>query len=73
MTFMNFYFDNLARITFDSYFNKYEDLFRIDLMRLNHATKVKIFRTIEHEHYSNLILSNSPREFTFDEAIKRSL
>ncbi|KAK4470017.1 hypothetical protein MN116_000047 [Schistosoma mekongi] len=69
-----FHFDGVAGVTFDSWFKKYEDLFRIDLCRMDDASKVRILLrklgTIEHERYSNFILPKNPRDFSFDETVQ---
>ncbi|VDP59577.1 unnamed protein product [Schistosoma mattheei] len=62
-----FNFDGVAGVTFDSWFNKYDDLFHIDLCRLDHVSKVKILRrklgATECERYSNFILPKNSRDF----------
>ncbi|CAI2725915.1 unnamed protein product [Schistosoma spindalis] len=69
-----FNFDGAAGVTFDSWFKKYEDLFYIDLCKLDDASKVRILLrklgTMEYERYSNFILPKNPRDFSFDETIK---
>ncbi|CAH8623518.1 unnamed protein product [Schistosoma rodhaini] len=69
-----FNFDGAAGVTFNSWFKKYEDLFHIDLCRLDDASKVRILLrklgTTEHERYSNFILPKNPRDFSFDETIQ---
>ncbi|CAH8549162.1 unnamed protein product [Schistosoma turkestanicum] len=68
-----FHFDGLAGVTFESWFKKYEDLFKVDLNNLDDATKVRILLrklgTIEHERYSNFILPKNSRDFSFDATI----
>nr|CAX83704.1 Gag-Pol polyprotein [Schistosoma japonicum] len=69
-----FHFDGAAGVTFDSWFKKYEDMFRIDLCRLDDASKVRVLLrkpgTVEHERYSNFILLKNPRDFSFDKTIQ---
>ncbi|CAH8557945.1 unnamed protein product [Schistosoma intercalatum] len=69
-----FNFDGVAGVTFESWFKKYEDLFYIDLCKLDDASKVRILLrklgTMEHERYSNFILPKNPRDFSFDDTVK---
>ena len=69
-----FNFDGSAGITFETWFKKYEGLFKVDLRRLGDADNVRIplrnLGTVEHERYSNFILPKNPRDFSFDEAIE---
>ncbi|CAH8538525.1 unnamed protein product [Schistosoma rodhaini] len=69
-----FNFDGSSGITFETWFKKYEDLFKVDLRKLDDAAKVRILLrklgTAEHERYSNFILPKNPRDFTFDETIE---
>ncbi|VDP57354.1 unnamed protein product [Schistosoma mattheei] len=69
-----FNFDGVAGVTFESWFKKYEDLFYIDLCKLDDASKVRILLrklgTMEHECNSNFILPKNPRDFIFDETVK---
>ncbi|CAH8568978.1 unnamed protein product [Schistosoma guineensis] len=70
----DFNFDGVAGVTFESWFKKYEDLFYIDLCKLDDASKVRILLrklgTMEHERYSNFILPKNPRDFSFDDTVK---
>ncbi|CAH8515513.1 unnamed protein product [Schistosoma bovis] len=69
-----FNFDGSAGITFETWFKKYEDLFKVDLKKLDDAAKVRILLrklgTVEHERYSNFILPKNPRDFSFDATIE---
>ncbi|VDP34555.1 unnamed protein product [Schistosoma mattheei] len=69
-----FNFDGVAGVTFESWFKEYEDLFYIDLCKLDDASKVRILLrklgTVEHELYSNFILPKNPRDFSVCDTVK---
>lgn len=64
---------HLSGNTFESWFKKYEDLFKVDFNKFDHACKVEMLLrklgTVEHECYSNFILSKSSRGLRSDATI----
>ena len=69
-----FTYDPDANITFDTWFRRYEDLFRVDFADKDDAWKVRLLlRKLgpsELDKYCNLILPQNPRDRTFDATIQ---
>ncbi|KER19644.1 hypothetical protein T265_11641 [Opisthorchis viverrini] len=69
-----FVFDGLSGVTFESWFQKYEDIFRVELANQDDSWKVRLLLrklgAVEHERYSNFVLPKNPREFSFDETVR---
>lgn len=68
-----FLFDPVSGITFDSWYQKYEDLFTIELQHVDDAQRVRFLLrklgTAEHAKYVNFILPKNPRDLNFDETV----
>ncbi|CAH8498716.1 unnamed protein product, partial [Dicrocoelium dendriticum] len=68
-----FIFDEPNGVTFESWFKKYEDIFRIELEAQDDAWKVRLLLrklgAVEHERYTNFVLPKNPRDFRFDETV----
>ncbi|CAH8556634.1 unnamed protein product [Dicrocoelium dendriticum] len=68
-----FIFDESNGVTFESWFKKYEDIFRIELEAQDDAWKVRLLLrklgAVEHERYTNFVLPKNPRDFRFDETV----
>ena len=58
---MNFLFDTDSELTFESWFQKCEDMFQVDLAHVPEHTKVRLFLrklgTVENKRFINFILS----------------
>nr|CAH8845740.1 unnamed protein product [Trichobilharzia regenti] len=63
-----------ANVTFDTWYQRYEDLFTVDLASQDDAWKVRVLLRklgpAEYERYCNLILPQKPRDKCFDDTIK---
>ena len=70
-----FHYDPAAGLTFDRWFNKYEDLFRADGRELDDAAKIRLLlRSLSvpvHEKFTNYLLPQHPRELTFDQVVQK--
>ncbi|CAH8529728.1 unnamed protein product [Dicrocoelium dendriticum] len=68
-----FRYDADAGITFESWFHKYEDLFRVDLAGASEDKRVRLMLrklgAAEHEKFMNFILPKKSTDLTFDEAV----
>ncbi|KER21195.1 hypothetical protein T265_10422 [Opisthorchis viverrini] len=68
-----FCYEPSAGITFDAWFRRYEDLFRVDFSLQDDSWKVRLLLRklgpAEHDKYANYILPKNPRDFTFDETL----
>ena len=69
-----FSYDPDAGLTFDSWFKRYEDIFRVDLVENDDAWKVRLLLrklgTTEHTKYTNFILPKNARDCSFDETVQ---
>nr|CAH8843270.1 unnamed protein product [Trichobilharzia regenti] len=69
-----FNYDPEANVTFDTWYQRYEDLFTVDLASQDDAWKVRVLLRklgpAEYERYCNLILPQKPRDNCFDDTIK---
>ncbi|CAH8589626.1 unnamed protein product [Dicrocoelium dendriticum] len=69
-----FVFDGLNGLTFESWFLKYEDIFRVELADQDDAWKVRLLLrklgAVEHERHTNFVLPKNARDFSFDETVK---
>ena len=69
-----FVYDPEANVTFDTWFRRYEDLFRVDLSDKDDAWKVRLLLrklgAAELDKYCNLILPQNPRDRTFDATVQ---
>ncbi|XP_053699045.1 uncharacterized protein K02A2.6-like [Sabethes cyaneus] len=74
-TIKEFFYDPAAGMTFDRWFNKYEDLFSADGRELDDAAKIRLLlRSLSvpvHEKFTNYLLPQDPRDFTFDQVIQK--
>nr|CAH8867208.1 unnamed protein product [Trichobilharzia regenti] len=63
-----------ANVTFDTWYQRYEDLFTVDLASQDDAWKVRVLLRklgpTEYERYCNLILPQKPRDKCFGDTIK---
>ncbi|XP_041771477.1 uncharacterized protein K02A2.6-like [Anopheles merus] len=70
-----FHYEEEAKMTFASWFARYEDLFERDASRLDDSAKVRLLirklGAAEYERYANFILPKSCRDFSFSETIKK--
>ncbi|CAH8856144.1 unnamed protein product [Trichobilharzia szidati] len=68
-----FNYDPISGLVFDAWFNRYEDVFRIECHMFDDAAKVRLLLrklgTVEHNRYVNFILPKNPRELSFDETV----
>lgn len=64
-----FNYDPESSITFDSSFNRFEGIFRIECLNLGDATKVRLLLrglgTREYNKYVKLILPQNPQDLSF--------
>nr|VZI15298.1 unnamed protein product [Spirometra erinaceieuropaei] len=71
---IEFLYDPQAHITFDSWYNRYEHMFSVDLAAEDDAWKVRLLLRklgpVEQESYANFILHKNPREFTFKDTVQ---
>lgn len=69
-----FVFDAVSGVTFESWFQKYEDVFRLELAKQEDSWRVRLLLrklgAVEHERYSNFVLPKNPREFSFDQTVQ---
>ncbi|BHF76603.1 hypothetical protein SprV_0501970200 [Sparganum proliferum] len=69
-----FLYDPQAHIIFASRYNRYEDLFSVNLAAQDNAWKVRLLLRklgpAEHERYANFILPKNPREVTFKDTVQ---
>lgn len=69
-----FQFDPNTGLTFESWFKKYEDIFNIELAKLEDAQKVRLLLrklgSTEHDRYINFILPKHPRDCTFKDTVE---
>ncbi|KAF6775728.1 hypothetical protein AHF37_05050 [Paragonimus kellicotti] len=69
-----FHFDAIGGVTFDSWFHKYEDIFRVEMAQLPEDKKTRLLLrrlgTTEHERFVNFILPKHPRDLTFEETTR---
>ncbi|XP_055527451.1 uncharacterized protein K02A2.6-like [Wyeomyia smithii] len=68
-------YDPAAGMTFDRWFNKYEELFSADGRELDDAAKIRLLlRSLivhVHEKFTNYLLPKHPRDFTFEEVVQK--
>ncbi|CAH8821042.1 unnamed protein product, partial [Trichobilharzia szidati] len=68
-----FIYDPAANVTFDTWFRRYEDLFRVDFADRDDAWEVRLLlRKLgadELDKYCNLILPQKPSRRSFDEFV----
>ena len=69
-----FQFDIEAGHTFNVWFKKYEDIFRVEFNDFDDQWKVRhLLRklgNVEHERFTNFILPKRPADLTFDQAVQ---
>ncbi|XP_062711283.1 uncharacterized protein K02A2.6-like [Aedes albopictus] len=74
-TIKEFHHDPAAGMTFARWFSKYEDLFSADWRELDDAAKIRLLlRSLSvpvHEKFLNYLLPRHPRDFTFEEVVKK--
>ena len=70
-----FTFDPDSGLTFDTWFKRWDDIFRTEFSKFDDAWKVRLLLrklgTMEHERYINFILPKGARDFSFDDTIKQ--
>lgn len=70
-----FSYDPEAGMTFDRWYNKYDDLFEEDGKELNDAAKIRLLlRSLSvpvHEQFISYLLPKRPRDFTFKEVVSK--
>lgn len=69
-----FVFDPENDVTFDAWFHRYEDIFKVDAAQLDDAAKVRLLlrkmHTAVHEKYLNYILPSNPRDKSFEDTVQ---
>ncbi|XP_058449173.1 uncharacterized protein K02A2.6-like [Malaya genurostris] len=75
VTIKEFHHNPAEGMTFDRWFSKYEDLFSADGRELDDAAKIRLLmRSLSvpvHEKFLNYLLPRHPRDFTFEEVVKK--
>lgn len=70
-----FNYDVDSGCTFDAWFKRWEDMFRVDFNRQNDSWKVRLLLrklgTNEHSRFVDHILPRQPNELTFDETVSQ--
>ncbi|XP_053698478.1 uncharacterized protein K02A2.6-like [Sabethes cyaneus] len=70
-----FHYDPEANLTFDHWFSRHEDAFRVDAASLDDPAKVRLLlRKLSdktHAEYTNHILPKQPRQCNFDETVEK--
>ncbi|GAA50209.1 hypothetical protein CLF_104235, partial [Clonorchis sinensis] len=70
-----FHYDPDAGLTFDSWFRRYEDVFKVELKHKDDAWRVRLLLrklgTTEHTRYSNFILPKNTRDLTFEKTVQQ--
>ncbi|XP_062540847.1 uncharacterized protein K02A2.6-like [Armigeres subalbatus] len=70
-----FVYDPDIGLVFDRWYRKYEDLFLKDVAKLDDAAKVRLLlRSLSvtvHDKYVNFVFPKHPREYSFDEMVKK--
>ncbi|XP_055842563.1 uncharacterized protein K02A2.6-like [Episyrphus balteatus] len=70
-----FVYDPANGLTFESWYNRFEDVFIVDGASLDDAAKVRLLmrkmNSIAHEKYANLILPKKVKDISFEETIKK--
>ncbi|XP_055613944.1 uncharacterized protein K02A2.6-like [Uranotaenia lowii] len=70
-----FRYDPENNITFAAWYARYKDLFEQDASRLDSDAKVRLLLrkmgSAEHERYVNFILPKLPKEYQFDETVRK--
>ena len=68
-----FLFDPDSESTFESWFQKCEDIFRVDLAHVPEHKKVRLLLrklgTVEHKRFINFILQNMVEDTSFEETV----
>ncbi|XP_053698542.1 uncharacterized protein K02A2.6-like [Sabethes cyaneus] len=70
-----FHYDPESNLTFDNWYSRHEDTFRVDAGKLNDAAKTRLLlRKLSdstHAEYMNHILPKTTRDFSFDETVSK--
>ncbi|XP_055584914.1 uncharacterized protein LOC129737775 [Uranotaenia lowii] len=70
-----FCYDPENGLTFDRWYQKYEDFFLQDGAKLDDAAKVRLLlrslNVIVHDRYLNFVLPRHPRDFSFEETVEK--
>lgn len=70
-----FCYDPDENIYFETWFARFEDVFKEDAKTLDDNARVRMLlhrlHTANHEKYLSLILPKNPREFSFDDTVKK--
>ena len=74
LSIVDFVFDIDNNVTFDTWYRRYEDMFRVDFATQDDAWKVRsLLRKLgaaELDKYCNFILPQNPRERSFDDTVR---
>lgn len=69
-----FNYDSESGIIFNSWFHRFEDIFRVECSNLDDAAKVRLLLrrlgTREYNKYVNFILPQNPRDLSFNETVQ---
>ncbi|XP_018317261.1 uncharacterized protein K02A2.6-like [Mycetomoellerius zeteki] len=72
---MEFTYDPENGLIFDAWFIRYEGLFNVDARYLDDAAKVRLLlrklNTTCHKQYVDYILPSQPKDFTFEDTVKK--
>ncbi|XP_058817794.1 uncharacterized protein K02A2.6-like [Topomyia yanbarensis] len=70
-----FHYDPESNLTFDNWYSRHEDTFRVDAANLNDAAKTRLLlrklSDATHAEYINHILPKTTRDFSFDESVTK--
>lgn len=69
-----FSYDPEADVTFEAWYHRREDIFTVDASSLDEPSKVRLLLhkldAVSYEKFSNYILPRTPKEVSFDQAVK---
>ncbi|XP_053692552.1 uncharacterized protein K02A2.6-like [Sabethes cyaneus] len=70
-----FHYDHESNLTFDNWYSRHEDTFRVDAGKLNDAAKTRLLlRKLSdstHAEYMNQVLPKTTQDFSFDETVSK--
>ena len=68
-----FIYDPEDGVTFEAWYKRYEDLFKVDAAKLDDTARVRLLlrklHTSVHDRYTNFILPKNSRDFTFEATV----
>ncbi|CDW61114.1 hypothetical protein TTRE_0000954201, partial [Trichuris trichiura] len=71
ITEFSYYVEN--GLTFESWFERYEDIFKVDVASLPDDARVRLLSqklpAASHDNYAKYVLPKQPRDFTFKETV----